>query len=124
MKHITIISLALLAAAHLVGCVDRPPVRATPATTAQSEASPPASTAQAVPVSDELQAVRELLRHEKARIDGTMPPRSWPEASAVRQVGRGAWVVDIDTSRLPGGYAEQLIVEVSATGGHTGQPKR
>ena len=61
------------------------------------------------------------MRREKSRIDGTEPPAAWPED--VRRAGR-AWVVDIDTDKLPGGYPEQIVVEVTATGGHTRQPKR
>jgi hypothetical protein len=72
----------------------------------------------------ELEAARVLLRYERSRIDGIMPPSSWPEPDAVRRVGNRTWVVDIDTSGLPGGYPEQLVVEVSAVGGHTGAPKR
>lgn len=68
----------------------------------------------------EEEATRVLLRHAKARIDGTQPPASWPKK--IRRVG-SAWVVDIDTSRLPGGYAEQIVVEVTYTGGHSNKPK-
>lgn len=124
MKHLAILSLALLAAAPLGGCGDRLPVQASPAATARPVASPPAETAPAAPGDDELQAARVLLRHEKARVDGSMPPASWPEADAVRRIGPGAWAVDLDASRLPGGYPEQLVVEVSAAGGHTGRSKR
>ena len=70
---------------------------------------------------DEEAAVRTLMRREKSRIDGTEPPAAWPED--VRRAGR-AWVVDIDTEKLPGGYPEQIVVEVTATGGHTRQAKR
>ena len=69
----------------------------------------------------ELEAARILLWHEKSRIDGVAPPVSWPEAEAVRRIGDRTWVVDIDTSALPGGYPEQLVVDVSAAGGHTGR---
>lgn len=69
----------------------------------------------------EEEAVRLLFRRERARMDGTEPPASWPEK--VRRVG-SAWVVDIDTSRLPGGYPEQIVIDVTGTGGHSGIPKR
>jgi hypothetical protein len=65
-------------------------------------------------------AARVLIRKAKARMDGTVPPTAWPEK--IRRVGT-AWVVDIDTTRLPSGYAEQLVVEVTSTGGHSGKPK-
>jgi hypothetical protein len=82
---------------------------------AQDQAQPAAA-----PTPEE-QAVRVLLRQQKARLDGVMPPASWPEK--IRRVGT-AWVADIDTRQLPGGYPEQLVVEVTTTGGHTGRPKR
>lgn len=69
----------------------------------------------------EEEAVRLLLRCAKARIDGIQPPASWPEK--VRRVG-SAWVADIDTSRLPGGYPEQIVIDITVTGGHEGNPKR
>ncbi len=124
MKYLAIISLALLLAATLVGCDDMPPVPAAATTAAQSAASPPATTAPVVRRDEELEAARVLLRYEKSRIDGTLPPASWPEPDTVRRVGNRTWVVDIDTSRLPGGYPEQLVVEVSGVGGHPGRPKR
>ena len=129
MEHFAIISLVLLVAAPLVGCDDEPPAQAAPsttasATTAPSGASPPASTAPVLHGDAELEAARVLLRPEKARIDGTTPPASWPEHDAVRRLGDRTWVVDIDTSRLPGGYPEQLTVEVIGAGGHTRRPKR
>jgi hypothetical protein len=61
-------------------------------------------------------AARVLIRHAKARIDGVDPPAFWPEK--VRRAG-SAWVADIDTTRLPGGYPEQILVEVSGAGGHS-----
>ncbi|MFI5401930.1 MAG: hypothetical protein ACHQ1G_03260 [Planctomycetota bacterium] len=78
----------------------------------------------AVPPDPEMEAARVLLRHARARIDGVMPPPSWPEPKTVRRVGGGVWTVDIDTSRLPGGYPGRLVVEVSGAGGHTGRPMR
>jgi len=66
-------------------------------------------------------AVRVLLRQTKSKLDGTNPPPAWPEM--IRRNGR-VWVVDIDTSQLPSGYPEQIVVEVSVTGGHTDNPKR
>jgi hypothetical protein len=69
----------------------------------------------------EEQAVRLLMREQKARLDGVVPPVSWPEK--IRRVGT-TWIADIDTSRLPGGYPQQIIVEVSMTGGHTGKAPR
>ena len=129
MKYLAIISLVLLVAAPLVGCGDEPPAQATPTTTAPattgpSGASPPAGTAPVLRGDAELEAARVLLRYERSRVDGIMPPASWPEPDAVRRLGKRAWVVDIDTSRLPGGYPEQLIVEVVSVGGHTGRPKQ
>ena len=61
-------------------------------------------------------AARVLIRHAKARFDRVAPPASWPEK--VRRVG-SAWVADIDTTRLPSGYPEQIVVEVSTAGGHS-----
>jgi len=113
MKHVgrTLVVLAILPSC---GAPEGDAPRQAPAA---AQAAGPAGAAD--PVMD---AVRTLLRHEKERIDGVPPPASWPEE--IRRVGDRAWVVDIDTSQLPGGYPEQLIVELSATGGHTGNPKR
>jgi hypothetical protein len=69
----------------------------------------------------EEEAVRVLMRHQKARIDGTAPPAAWP--GKLRRVGT-AWVADIDTKDLPGGYPQQIVVEVTTAGGHTGRPVR
>lgn len=69
----------------------------------------------------EKEAVWMLFRRIKASMDGTEPPESWPEK--MRHVGT-AWVVDIDTSRLPGGYPEQIVIDITGTGGHSGNPKR
>ena len=66
-------------------------------------------------------AVRVLIRQYKTRIDGTRPPDSWP--TKIRKVG-DSWVVDIDTTKLPGGYPEQIVVDVFGTGGHSRRPKR
>lgn len=71
-----------------------------------------------------LEAARVLLRHQRSRIDGTTPPASWPAPTDVRRVGENAWVVEIDTSRLPSGYPQQLIVELGVAGGHSGRPLR
>jgi len=83
---------------------------------------PAAAPAPAPPT--ELEAARVLLRHEKARIDGIMPPDSWPDPASVRRLDGRIWVVELDTSALPGGYPEQLAVEVAAAGGHTGRARR
>jgi len=104
--------LLLLLAALPAGCGGEAP----PAAPAPSPAPAPAD--------PELEAARVLLRHEKARIDGVMPPPSWPPPESVRHVDRFTWVVDIDTSQLPGGYPEQLAVEVTAAGGHTARTPR
>ncbi len=69
----------------------------------------------------EEEAARLLFRRERARIDGTEPPESWPEK--VRRVG-SAWVVDLDAGRRPGGYPEQIVIDITTTGGHSGNPKR
>ena len=69
----------------------------------------------------EEEAVRLMFRRERARIDGTESPESWPEK--VRRVG-SAWVVDLDTSQRPGGYPEQIVIDITTTGGHSGNPKR
>jgi len=118
-RHRARLVLAVAFCAALGGC-DKPPAQA------ESRPEAPAATnADPQPSDDaELEAVRVLLRHLKSRIDGVMPPASWPDPGAVRRAGDFSWVVDIDTSRLPGGYPEQLVVEVTAAGGHTGQPKR
>jgi hypothetical protein len=71
----------------------------------------------------ELEAARVLLRHQKARIDGIMPPATWPEPHDVRRVSN-AFVTDIDTAKLPGGYPQQLVVETFGAGGHSGRPVR
>jgi len=65
-------------------------------------------------------AVRVLMRKYKTKIDGTAPPKSWP--SKIRKVD-DVWVTDIDTSKLPGGYPEQIVVKVFSTGGHSGLKK-
>jgi hypothetical protein len=85
------------------------------ATTLRVKTGAPAATR------SEENAARVLIRHAKAEIDGGTPPASWPEK--VRRVGT-SWVADIDTSRLPGGYPEQILIEVSVAGGHSGRPKR
>lgn len=79
------------------------------------------STPPALSGDTELQAARILLRHEKWRMDGVMPPASWPEPDSVRRLDNRTWVADIDSSVLPGGYPEHLIVEVSAAHGHIGR---
>ena len=93
----------------LLGCDDKPE--------AERRAPEPA-------IDTEIEAARVLLRYEKSRIDGVMPPATWPEPAAVRRVGSRAFVTDIDTSRLPAGYPQQLVVEISGAGGHTGRPLR
>jgi hypothetical protein len=42
----------------------------------------------------------------------------------MRKPDKWTWVADMDTSKLPGGYPEQIIVTVGAAGGHTGKPKQ
>jgi len=101
-KHRALLSLLLTV--HLAGCGEEAPA--------------------AAPADAELEAARVLLRHEKGRIDGVLPPASWPPPDAVRRVGERTWVVDIDTSHLPGGYPGQLAVEVTAAGGHTARTPR
>lgn len=91
---------------------------------AQHEPSPAVDAAPAAPSDPEMEAARVLLRHARSRIDGVMPPASWPQPDSVRRIGPGVWTVEIDTSRLPGGYPGQLVVEVSGAGGHTGRPVR
>lgn len=126
MKRLAIIPLASLVAAPLVGCDDRPSTQAAPTAAAKSGASPAASTtpAPALPGDAELEAARVLLRYEKSRIDGVMPPASWPDPEAVRRLGDRTWVVDVDASRMPSGCPEQLRVEASSADRRTGRPKR
>lgn len=73
-------------------------------------------------VVSEEEAVRVLLRAYRAETFGTQAPAGWPE-KIVRDPDKWTWVVDIDTSKLPGGFPEQFVVSVSGTGGHTDKPK-
>ncbi len=82
----------------------------------KSSAAPVVSTPR-----DEEAAVRFLIRQEKAKIDGVKPTADWPQV--IHHNSDGIWYVEVDTSRLPGGYPEQIAVRVFATGGHTGELK-
>jgi len=66
-------------------------------------------------------AAKQLARACKKQIDGTEPAAGWPET--IRKSGR-AWIVDLDTKALPGGYPEQIVIETTTAGGHTGNAKR
>lgn len=123
-----LILFTLMLCAALAGC-DLPAAEIDPPT----DAAASLDAARAPTADPELEAARLLLRYEKARIDGVMPPASWPEPGAVRFCGTGTrgagggrfrtWIVDVDTSDLPGGYPEQFVVEVYGAGGH-GEPAK
>ena len=72
-------------------------------------------------VDTEENAAKLLARVAKKQMDGSAPAADWPET--IRKSG-DAWIVDIDTQALPGGYPEQIIIETIAAGGHTGIAKR
>ena len=72
-------------------------------------------------VDTEENAAKLLARAFKQKMDGSAPGAKWPEA--IRKNGN-AWIVDIDTQALPGGYPEQIIIETIAAGGHSGIAKR
>ena len=72
-------------------------------------------------VYSEENAAKLLARICKERIDGAAPAADWPET--IRKSGN-AWIVDLDTQQLPGGYPEQIVIEATFAGGHTGNAKR
>ena len=85
----------------------------------QSRSQRPVGSGQ--PHISEKNAAKLLARAFKEKMDGSAPAAEWPET--IRKSG-AAWIVDIDTQALPGGYPEQIIIETIAAGGHTGIAKR
>ena len=87
----------------------------------QSRSQRPVGSGEPHITDSEKNAAKLLASAFKEKMDGSAPAADWPET--IRKSGN-AWIVEIDTQSLPGGYPEQIIIETIAAGGHTGIAKR